>query len=287
MASARSSRKDPRESERYTVEDLAELTALTPRTIRSYQTQGLLPAPERHGRVAYYRSSHLERLGEITELKNEGLSLSSINDVLRERDVESRPPASRPRSRSRRDGSLSAPPSPSSTPLSQEAPEGAAKAPLGGPFSGRPAPLGGVATAPVRPPDAGGDPGASPTRRRLVLGVMAVLLLLVVVAGVIFAVINRRDAEADRNRLSRQLSELRGDLSRLDDNQGPPATVVVPGPVQQVPVPVPTTTEQPATRTVVVPTARTPATTPPATTAPATPPTTQSCTVKLLSVCLP
>ena len=89
----------------YTVDDIAERTGLTARTIRSYQTQELLPAPERHGRVAYYDDSHLERLEKIAELKEDGLSLASIQDLLTRREAEARSKASRARARTKTESS--------------------------------------------------------------------------------------------------------------------------------------------------------------------------------------
>jgi len=120
--------------------------------------------------------------------------------------------------------------------------------------------------------------------------ILAVLLTVAAVSSVI-AVMSLSDADNDREKLGRQVSDLQSDLSRLDGNQGPPATVVVPGPIQQVPVPgTPPPTAAPSTRTVVVTTPgrapAAPAATPPATT-PASQPATQPCTLDLLGLCVP
>ena len=64
------------------VDQLADEAGLTVRTVRYYQAEGLLPAPERVGRTARYGSAHLERLALITSLQERGLRLSAIRDVL-------------------------------------------------------------------------------------------------------------------------------------------------------------------------------------------------------------
>ncbi len=51
-------------------------------TVRFYQTRGLLPPPERDGRIAWYSRDHLERLGRILDLKGKGFSLTSIKRLL-------------------------------------------------------------------------------------------------------------------------------------------------------------------------------------------------------------
>ena len=64
------------------VDDLAEAAGLTVRTVRYYQAEGLLPAPERVGRTARYGSAHVERLELIASLQERGLRLAAIRDVL-------------------------------------------------------------------------------------------------------------------------------------------------------------------------------------------------------------
>lgn len=64
------------------VVDLAAEAGTTVRTVRYYQSEGLLPAPERHGRQARYRAEHLDRLRLITRLQDQGLRLSAIADLL-------------------------------------------------------------------------------------------------------------------------------------------------------------------------------------------------------------
>ncbi len=51
-------------------------------TVRYYQTKGLLPRPDREGRVAWYSELHLQRLRRIHDLKAKGLTLGMIASVL-------------------------------------------------------------------------------------------------------------------------------------------------------------------------------------------------------------
>jgi len=65
------------------IDDLAHLSGLPSRTIRFYNTQGLLPSPIMRGRVAYYNQEHLLVLGIIRELKEQqNLSLDVIKQLL-------------------------------------------------------------------------------------------------------------------------------------------------------------------------------------------------------------
>jgi len=67
---------------RYRVEQLAAACDVSVDTIRYYQTRGLVPAPMREGRVAWYDERHLERIGEVRELRRRGLTLAAIERVL-------------------------------------------------------------------------------------------------------------------------------------------------------------------------------------------------------------
>jgi DNA-binding transcriptional MerR regulator len=64
------------------IDELASRAELPTRTIREYQTMGLLPAPERRGRVGVYRQAHLHRLELIGRLQQRGYSLAGIRDLL-------------------------------------------------------------------------------------------------------------------------------------------------------------------------------------------------------------
>ncbi len=64
------------------VDELAQRTGVTVRTIRYYQSEGLLPPPGRLGREARYGPAHVERLDRIAELQARGLRLQAIAELL-------------------------------------------------------------------------------------------------------------------------------------------------------------------------------------------------------------
>ena len=66
----------------WTVDELARRVDLPVRTIREYQTIGLLHRPRRSGRIGLYGSSHLRRLRLIARLQDRGYSLAGIGDLL-------------------------------------------------------------------------------------------------------------------------------------------------------------------------------------------------------------
>lgn len=66
-----------------TVDQLAAAAGVPVRTIREYQTEGLLPSPARRGRIGVYGTSHLRRLELIGRLQGRGYSLAGIRDLVR------------------------------------------------------------------------------------------------------------------------------------------------------------------------------------------------------------
>lgn len=64
--------------ERYTIDDLVDLTGLSRRTIRFYVEKGLIQAPAGRGRGGFYDAATLERLRDIVAAREEGRSLASI-----------------------------------------------------------------------------------------------------------------------------------------------------------------------------------------------------------------
>ena len=67
-----------------TVDELAQRAGVAVRTIREYQTIGVLPAPDRRGRVGIYGSSHVTRLALIDRLQQRGITdEASVPDALR------------------------------------------------------------------------------------------------------------------------------------------------------------------------------------------------------------
>lgn len=66
----------------YTLQQLAERADVTPRTIRYYISQGLLPSPGQVGPGARYTDAHLERLRLIRRLQRAHLPLAEIRAEL-------------------------------------------------------------------------------------------------------------------------------------------------------------------------------------------------------------
>lgn len=67
---------------RYRVDRLAARAGVSVDTVRYYQSRGLLPPPERDGRVAWYSKEHLDLLHRIRALKGNGFTLGSIKRLL-------------------------------------------------------------------------------------------------------------------------------------------------------------------------------------------------------------
>lgn len=66
----------------FTIGELARRAGVTPRTIRYYAAEGLLPPPDTRGRYAHYGPEHLHRLEQISQLKAGYLPLSVIRERL-------------------------------------------------------------------------------------------------------------------------------------------------------------------------------------------------------------
>lgn len=62
----------------YSIGELADLAEVTPRTIRYYTSEGLLPPPDVQNKYARYNNDHLERLRLIARLKSAYLPLHEI-----------------------------------------------------------------------------------------------------------------------------------------------------------------------------------------------------------------
>jgi len=67
----------------YTIEELAELTGYSRRTIRYYIQQGLLKPPAGRGRGGFYFDSHLHKLNEIRAQQEKGIKLAAIQELAR------------------------------------------------------------------------------------------------------------------------------------------------------------------------------------------------------------
>ena len=73
----------------YTIDELAAQTGIPSRTIRFYQAKGVLQAPKKRGRVAFYDDSHAERLKSVGQLMDKGLRLRAIRDIVCREDLDS------------------------------------------------------------------------------------------------------------------------------------------------------------------------------------------------------
>ena len=65
------------------MERLASTCDVSVDTVRYYQSRGLLPQPEREGRVAWYGPEHVERIRQVRSLQRKGLTLAAIERVVR------------------------------------------------------------------------------------------------------------------------------------------------------------------------------------------------------------
>ncbi|GAA4642550.1 MerR family transcriptional regulator [Gordonia humi] len=62
----------------YRIDDLAQAAGTTTRNVRGYQDRGLIPRPERRGRIAVYNDEHLSRLRVIDDLLGKGFTMTHI-----------------------------------------------------------------------------------------------------------------------------------------------------------------------------------------------------------------
>ena len=70
-------------NDRMRIGDLTERAEVTPRTVRYYESIGLIPPGEREGHGQHsYTEETLARLRKIDQLKKLGLSLDEIRDVI-------------------------------------------------------------------------------------------------------------------------------------------------------------------------------------------------------------
>src|SRR6266545_4218744 len=83
MASAPEFGNDSAESAvEYGLDELANVSGVPSRTIRYYQSERLLPSPGKRGRDAVYGPDHAERLRLIGDLRDRGLNLGAIRDLV-------------------------------------------------------------------------------------------------------------------------------------------------------------------------------------------------------------
>lgn len=68
---------------RLRIDELAAASGIAVGTIRFYQREGLVPPPEREGRIGWYPASTLDLLERIRALQAQGLPVAVIGDLLR------------------------------------------------------------------------------------------------------------------------------------------------------------------------------------------------------------
>jgi DNA-binding transcriptional MerR regulator len=66
------------DDQQYSLSELTEAAGVSPRTVRYYIGEGLLPPPVAHGPRSYYTSDHLVRLKAIGKLKDAYLPLREV-----------------------------------------------------------------------------------------------------------------------------------------------------------------------------------------------------------------
>jgi DNA-binding transcriptional MerR regulator len=67
---------------RYRVEQLAAASDVSVDTVRYYQSLGLLQAPDKEGRIAWYGPEHVERIARVRGLQARGLTLAAVKRVV-------------------------------------------------------------------------------------------------------------------------------------------------------------------------------------------------------------
>ncbi|MBA0046395.1 MerR family transcriptional regulator [Mycobacterium sp. NPDC050853] len=65
-----------------TIDQLAQRVAMTARNIREWQTLGLVPPPEKRGRVGIYSDEHVAIINHVKTLKSQGFPLDVIRRVI-------------------------------------------------------------------------------------------------------------------------------------------------------------------------------------------------------------
>lgn len=68
--------------ESWTIAELSAQVGMSIRNIRAHQSRGLIPAPERRGRVAYYDERHRDALRRIQELQHRGYNLAAVEELM-------------------------------------------------------------------------------------------------------------------------------------------------------------------------------------------------------------
>lgn len=86
----------PHPAPQHSLESLATLAGLTPRTVRYYIQQGLVDRPLGEKRGAYYLATHLEQLLQVRRWVDAGLSLERIAELRSGAPADPAPQAAKP-----------------------------------------------------------------------------------------------------------------------------------------------------------------------------------------------
>jgi DNA-binding transcriptional MerR regulator len=70
--------------EELTIDEFAQRIGLPSSTIRLYRTKGLLPAPQKRGRGAFFGPGHVARVELIGRLQERGFSLAAIAELVQQ-----------------------------------------------------------------------------------------------------------------------------------------------------------------------------------------------------------
>lgn len=71
-------------TEELTIDEFAQRVGLPSSTIRLYRTKGLLPAPQKRGRGAFFGPGHVARVELIGRLQERGFSLAAIAELVQQ-----------------------------------------------------------------------------------------------------------------------------------------------------------------------------------------------------------
>ena len=82
-------------SKSFTLDEIATLADVPPRTVRYYIQIGLVERPEGIGKGASYTERHVEQLLQVRKWQLAGLSLERIGEVMKQADNGPLPPAPR------------------------------------------------------------------------------------------------------------------------------------------------------------------------------------------------
>ncbi|MBT0587944.1 MerR family transcriptional regulator [Alteromonas oceanisediminis] len=67
--------------------DFCKLTSTTPKTIRFYEEQGLLPPARRQGSYRVYDDTYVETVRQIKLAQAHGFTLSELKEIFRGKDI--------------------------------------------------------------------------------------------------------------------------------------------------------------------------------------------------------